>query len=342
MNLRVAYTVGLSVGFLCMVVTGILMYVTEYDYFTSGLHIWSSVIVLLGVFGHFKSNWVPYKKHLKKKLGRATLLILLAGLIPVSWGLVTEQAPFVSLVSFGEHLRGASEVREGSYTSIDLSPNTQGQGLSLYIKAGDEYESAPQPLYLGLTYTATPQIAVWLENQDGDFIRTLYVTGKAANSGYYSAEKGEGRTKRPETLPYWSHKRGVQTSDGLFMPEMDSTEFDGRTAATPKGDHRITMASDIKTGYRLMVEVNRSYDFNEYYHKDRFPNDPIYSGSGSSGQPSLIYQATLQPESQTQYMLELVGHGHHSGQNGELYLGLDEITTAKQIISFMVASIDES
>jgi len=42
-----------------------------------------------------------------------------------------------------------------------------------------------------------------------------------------------------------------------------------------------------------MMEVNRTYDFNEYYSKTRFPDDAIYSGTGSSGQPSLIYKAII-------------------------------------------------
>lgn len=341
MNYRIAFTVGLSVSFVCLVVTGVLMYSTEYDYFTSGLHLWSSVMVLLGVGGHLKNNWLPYKNHLKKKIGKGTFALLLIGIVPVSWGLIAEKAPFVSLVTFGENLRGASEVREGQFTAIDLSPDSTEQNrISLFIKAGNEYESEPQPLYWGLTYTAIPQIAVWLEDEQGQYVKTLYVTGKAANSGFYSAKEGEGRTKRPESLPYWSHKRGIKAEDGTFTPEMDSTEFDGRTAATPKGDHRITMSPALASGYRLMVEVNRSYDFNEHYHKNRFPNDPIYSGSGSSGQPSLIYQAVLNPEEKNSYMMQMVGHGHHSGQNGELYSDLSEITTAKDIVSFMVATIN--
>lgn len=340
MNYRIIYTVGLSVVFISLVLTGILMYATEYDYFTAGLHLWSSVIVLVAVGGHFYNNWKPYKSHLKKSVGKRAFLGVGLSVGIISWGIMAEHVPFVTLISLGENIRGSSEVKDGEYMLIDLAPSTDdSQKLSLFIKAGSEYESEPQPLYWGLTYTAVPQIAVWLEDNNGNYISTLYVTGKAATSGFYSAVDGEGRVRRPETLPYWSHKRGVRAEDGLFVPAEDSTEFDGSTAATPKSDHLLLLNAKVLEGYKVMAEVNRSYDFNEFYHKQRFPNDAVYSGSGSSGQPSLVYGGDISFEQGNSTMLRLMGHGHHSGKNGELYADLSEITTAKKIVDFMVLNV---
>jgi len=36
----------------------------------------------------------------------------------------------------------------------------------------------------------------------------------------------------------------------------------------------------------------------------------------------------------------VVGHGHHSGKNGDLYTDLDNITTAKDIMEFIVAKLE--
>jgi hypothetical protein len=57
--------------------------------------------------------------------------------------------------------------------------------------------------------------------------------------------------------------------------------------------------------YKLMIEVNRTYDFNEYYSKTRFPDDAIYSGTGSSGQPSLIYESIVDSQQPEQYLCNL-------------------------------------
>ena len=55
--------------------------------------------------------------------------------------------------------------------------------------------------------------------------------------------------------------------------------------------------------YRLLVEVNRSYNFNEFYRKERFLDAPIYSG------------------------------------DGKLYQDTQHITTAKNILDFIVADV---
>src|SRR5690606_31258389 len=104
--------------------------------------------------------------------------------------------------------------------------------------------------------------------------------------------------------------------------------------------YQISLTAPRMGKYRLLLEVNRSYDFNEHYTRDRFPDDPIYSGDGSSGQPSLIYETVIDSATPGQFLLSLVGRGHHSGADGELYSDLGEITTAKDILSFIVASVE--
>jgi len=255
MSNRVATTVSLSVAFIALIVTGILMYATPYDRFTSSLHLWSSILVLASIGFHIYNNWKPYKSHLKKKLGKWVFISVGLSIIPISVGLILEVAPFNSVVSFGEKLRKASTVRDGSFTTIDLTKEQKGKRLELFVKAGSAYESEPQPLFLGITYTSTPQLAVWLESTDGQYIRTLYVTNKLSNSSFRSTS-GDEVVRRPEALPYWSHKRGVKAEDGLFVPDAGSTEFDGYTAATPQGDHQLYMPSVMSGQFKLMVETS--------------------------------------------------------------------------------------
>ena len=44
-----------------------------------------------------------------------------------------------------------------------------------------------------------PQFSVWLEDSDGNFIKTLYVTERASHKSWIMGPK-EGR---PESLPVW-------------------------------------------------------------------------------------------------------------------------------------------
>lgn len=87
----------------------------------------------------------------------------------------------------------------------------------------------------------------------------------------------------------------------------------------------------------------QTFDWNEYYTKESFPNDTIYSGSGSVGQPSLLYSKTLlwsNLQDQKYFFLDLKGHGHHSGRTGELFVRMDSITSAAQILDRIICSVD--
>lgn len=338
MNFRIATTVTISIIFITLMITGILLYSMPWNYFVGAIHIWASIFFIIGTILHFKNNFKSYLNHLRKKVGKKSLRYAGLGFIVVVAGLMLGAPPFATVMELAETLRTANQPVTREYTLVDLSAGEDQPAMELFIKAGSAYESEPQPYMLGITYTAVPQIAVWMETLEGQYIDTLYVTGKAATSGF--GETDTGPTRRPEALPYWSHSRGIQETDGYFVPLKNNSDLDGVSGATPQSDYQISLSAPRMGQYRLLLEVNRPYDFNEYYSRDRFPEDPIYSGDGSSGQPSLIYEAVIDSKVPGQYLLSLIGRGHHSGANGELYSELNEITTAKNILSFIVANVE--
>lgn len=193
-----------------------------------------------------------------------------------------------------------------------------------------------------MSYRSTPQVAVWVEDLEGNYLQTLFVTQKLATSDFRLADlSNTEKQRRPEALPYWSHKRGILATDGLLVPDADAHDLDGVTGATPSGHYDISSYVSAKSeALKVMLEVNRSYDFNESYHPGRFPHDSIYSGSGSSGQPSLIYGVVINTDTiPRHYLMEPLGHGHHSGQDGQLYRDMSGIDTALEILDRIVVTI---
>lgn len=338
MNLKPAITVTIALVFLLLMSTGILLYALPWNYFIGAMHIWASLFFIVGTIWHFKNNFKSYTKNMQKKVGKRAVIASFAGLLVVAIGLVFSLPPFASVMRLSEDLKKSGQPETLKYTLLDFTGDENLPQLNLFIKAGSAYESEPQPAFMGFTYTSVPQMAVWMETLDGQYIDTLYITGKIATSGF--GENDNGLKRRPEALPVWSHSRGVMEDDGFFAPEANNADLDGISGATPKTDSLISMTAPKMGQYRLKVEVNRSYDFNEYYSKDRFPDDPIYSGDGSSGQPSLIYSTTIDSQVAGKYLLSLQGHGHHSGATGEVYTDLSRITTAKEIVSFIVVSVE--
>ena len=183
-----------------------------------------------------------------------------------------------------------------------------------------------------------PTFAIWAEDVYGNRIQTLFVTRSIA-SGYYrygQAEEGKwltesGEAVRPATLPYWLHKREGYNPDKPALPSRESPLPDAYTGATPPAAARIDIVGldDFPDVFRLLLEVNQAWDFNEYWHNNKYPDNADYK---TSAQPSVVYAVTVnKAHGQGVYYLNPIGHGHYSGENGLLYTKLSTLTTALEI-----------
>lgn len=173
-----------------------------------------------------------------------------------------------------------------------------------------------------------PQIAVWVEDSDGKYIETLYVTRRSAVQDW----RGGKTIRRPEALPCWSHRRGVRYSDGLFMPTSGNPLPDAVTSATPKEGFTIrTVLSAEREQVILFVEMNQSFDYNPSFPKNAKSGQPSYSGV--NGQPSAIYSGEFTPGTESRDVeLRLIGYGSPDGSDGVIRNDLSVLTTAKDMV----------
>jgi len=202
-------------------------------------------------------------------------------------------------------------------------------GMRVTIEEGEEYLHKLKVLPL-IRVKSPPQVAIWTETQEGEFIETLYVTERAGEQSWRSAPLDSTPTdkiQRPEALPVWQHRSG-------------GGKLDGRTAATPKAGYDVVAGRPEHSGpVRVFLEVNHSTDFNEKYRKDEAEDSPFYSGGPwGSGQPSLVYSAFFEPREQQAVRLELMGHGSPDGGDGEIRRTVDGITTARNILEWVEVS----
>jgi hypothetical protein len=175
-----------------------------------------------------------------------------------------------------------------------------------------------------------PQTAVWLEDWKGKFITNIFVTHKSAKSDWFGGDK----IQRPDALPVWSHRMGVQYSDGLYMPDKKHPLPDAVTGATPKGANTIEwkFPPDFPAGkYYLYAEVNSSYDYNSVYRENLPQTNQYYNGV--NGQPSVIYKAGIEAGSKPAVLImNIIGHGEVQGRDGSVSTNLAEVEEAAQII----------
>jgi len=190
-----------------------------------------------------------------------------------------------------------------------------------------------------------PLFAIWLEDMDGRYIQTLYVAKSVATGifMYASTENNKWITaakRAPQTLPYWAHKRGIQASDGLYMPDEKTVVPDAYTGATPVTGFVLTSRADgpLLDEYRVMLEINQNWDWNDFWTNDKYPDDENYKWSC---QPALIYEAVVNGKSGGgSYMMKPVGHSHYSGKTGELFRDLSTFTTALEIAESVTVKVD--
>lgn len=206
------------------------------------------------------------------------------------------------------------------------------EGLVVSVEEGSEYLHKLKVLPL-IRINSAPQLAIWTETAEGEFLETLYVTRRAGEQSWRSApldNTPSEEIRRPEALPVWQHKSNGEN-------------IDGRTGATPEKGYQVLAESPEEEQVRLFVEVNHSTDFNASYPKDADEESPAYSGGPwGSGQPSLVYSAELDlVAAEGSVELHLLGHGSPDGSDGEIYTSLEGITTARGIIqSVGVAKVE--
>lgn len=315
----------IAILFLVLGVTGVLMYISPFSKATTVLHITTGFLFVLGIGFHLFNNsraLFGYIKGAKKGrfhlnptfLGIAISMLLIIGISKF------DLPPLKQLYAIGEGLQGHTEVY---YKIVETNTQIQGKGISVEVLMG--------------TPSHTPTLAIWVEDQQGNYLQDLYVSQKLAREGFINFNN----KRRPEALPVWSHKRGIQASDGLFVPSKENPIAEGMTGATPTSNwilqSHITEAVD---SIRVFMEINQSFDWNAHYNPTAFPDDPVYSGPGKVGQPALIYATgMLNLQQPLLEQMKLLGRAHHSGRDGAIRSDLTHMTSALDMVERILVEI---
>ncbi len=207
--------------------------------------------------------------------------------------------------------------------------------IEIEIKTGDHWLH-DFSIFFGLTKKNPPQFVIWLEDISGNYISTVFTTYKIATENWQS----NNGNRRKESLPHWCHQRGVVYKDGLLLPTKEQPLIDGITGATPQKDKNIKISPvNLQKPFVIKAEFNHSTDFNSNYPKGAKIGDKNYSGGKQgSGQPAVIYSATIYPET-TNTVLKLIGHSSSEGSDGDIYQDMQKLTTAKTIVKSIIVTI---
>ena len=185
-----------------------------------------------------------------------------------------------------------------------------GDAMELSVEQGEYWQGKMKVMFFSVK--KTPQLAAWIEDENGQYVATLAVTNRSAKGKWRSAPK-EGR---PEALPVWNHR---QQNNG-------PADIDAASTATPKSSFEAKIDKDPLTGgntYSVYLEINHSFDYNEVWTE---------SNSGVNGQPSAIYHGQFIAGNPAKIVLKPVGHGIVDGSGGEIIHEMESLTSAWGII----------
>ncbi|MEW5844653.1 MAG: hypothetical protein AB1777_00145 [Bacteroidota bacterium] len=198
---------------------------------------------------------------------------------------------------------------------LTTSPFSNGIPVQITVIGGQEYKY--------------PIMAIWVEDVNGNFMGTLYAS-QSISTGifrYGVYDKGKwlpGERSRPAALPRWKNLTSANSSKS-------TQNIDAFSGATPSGSFALkTILPTEMVELKVVMEVNKPWDFNSYWHNNRFPGDEEYA---TSGQPALIYEALVSTNStENRFYFKPVGHSNPSGANGDVNRDITTFTSALKII----------
>ena len=217
------------------------------------------------------------------------------------------------------------------FAESSFGVNYTGTSLTIQLEKGKEHNH--------------PLFAIWLADENGKFIQTLYVS-ESIGKGLFkrvSRKTGQwlaGEIQRPAALPYWTHQRGIKNEFGTYLPTPKMPEVDAYTGATPLSSFILHTKTKTRLygKYKVMLELNQTWDWNEFWTNDMYPAEKEYK---TSCQPALVYEANIDTNSPSaEIILKPIGHSHYSGADGSLSTDLSTITTALKIAKKITVKIE--
>lgn len=177
------------------------------------------------------------------------------------------------LSACGENASGASDSTPGSVSSATPEDSALGDTEKSPDADLPEPDKAETPtaadlpngtleIFFNFTRGTTPasnQFAIWIEDSNGNLVKTLYVTNFTANGGY---------TRRAESIPTWVSKANPA--------ELPDAEIDSISGATPRaGTFSYTWDGTDKNGnmvakgtYTVYVEGTLYWTSSVLFHGD--------------------------------------------------------------------------
>ncbi len=318
--------------------SGVLSFASAYTQRLAGVHTVAGFAFLAAAavhFAHNASTWLRYVKARGRLWPSAPFVVSCALTAVLLAGSLWQVRPLSTLVAWGASLRDTGAPRPITYQTVKLDVRGEGPLLTLDVKAGPFFQFV-EPTY---GFHITPQMAAWTEDDAGRYLETLYVTRDEGRAGYDEGDERHTLSPRPAALPVWAHKLGVQAGETPLRARHAPVADIVSSASPTDNTYLVARAHTTRPGFFVLLELNSSFDYNDYYRPDAFPDEVAYSNGGNPAQPSVVYRAWVDARSSRFVVMTPVGHGHHAGADGLIDADLSHLTTALEIVDRIVVEV---
>ncbi|GMQ63110.1 hypothetical protein [Vallitalea maricola] len=185
--------------------------------------------------------------------------------------------------------------KEEQYVTINIEKGVEFAGLSTGI----------------IKFAVTPQYAIWIEDIEGNYLETLYVTEKIS------------KIKRKSALPVYMK---ILSNEGIEVDDISGASITSSIKTNP-----ISVDGIDRKKFKIFMEVNNSYDYNDVYKENLAIGDKGYN-TDYCGQPAVIYYAEVDLDKNNTYTLEPIGHSDPTGESANIIYELDSIEGALNIV----------
>jgi len=187
MMYRKAVSLSIAISFAVLSCTGILSFFYDYSRVLASIHTIFGFLFSFGIILHLFNNWKPITSYAKAKL-LLPLGMIGAGIFAIIY---FQLAPVVSFMDFGARSKAISgkniDLSNHEVIEMDISKEVQ---LSIDLVRGEHYWH--------------PQMAIWIEDKDGEYVETIFVS-KATAEGLFFGGRSKDNFKefdahRQETI----------------------------------------------------------------------------------------------------------------------------------------------
>lgn len=262
-------SLSLSLAFLTLSVTGLLLYLVKHNKETTSIHVVFGLLFLSFAVFHISNNWSSLISYAKSRTGGSLQKELLLSITIVGIflaGTWLRIPPFSEVEELGEEIRNGEgeRKRESRITFNELETNQDNTGKLINLILQKDKSAV------------LPVIAIWVEDSTHTFVENLFVPSKTLSTEEKDIQEAirEGEVEEKlfdaSLLPTWSARAKSKN------PNYEN--------ATPLGDFILSTRVSTTDVYSVFIEIKAANKVEVYEAKVDSSKENVFSFKSKGGQ----------------------------------------------------------